>query len=121
MLAAGQNAFADSEILSLRYRFLFALLDKPRTPKELMDALGQDKTNVAHLAAGLLRENTIEKSVYRSDRRRIRYNLSEKGKAAIESALCRADGRFLNFLDSDSAMADAEQKIDEVLHILSFL
>ena len=121
LLVSGQNAFDGGEILSLRYRFLFALLEKPGSPKELMDALRQDKTNIAHLAAGLIKDDLIEKSVYRADRRRVRYELSENGRRVIDKALSDADARFANFLDSDTAANEAEQKIDEVLHLLSFL
>ncbi|MCL2796865.1 MAG: MarR family transcriptional regulator [Firmicutes bacterium] len=121
LLAAGQNAFGSGEIQSLRHRFLFALLKNPCSPKELTELLKQDKTNIAHLAAGLLKDGLIEKSVYKSDRRRIRYSLDERGKAIIEKALAAADEKFANFLDSEKAAADAEQKLDDVLHLLSFL
>ena len=121
LLIAGQNAFLNSDVLSLRNRFLFALTEKPRAPKELMDILKQDKSNVAHLAAGLEQDELIEKSVYLVDRRRVRYQLSEKGRESVEAALTEAEERFLNFLDTPQAVTEAEEKIDEVLYLLSFL
>ena len=120
-MAAGQNAFGGGEFLSLRYRFLFELTKKPCAPIELTEALKQDKTNIAHLAAGLLKAGLIEKSVIVSDKRRVRYALTELGKAAIDKELTAADARFKGFLDSDKAWDEAEKKLSETLHLLSFL
>jgi DNA-binding MarR family transcriptional regulator len=121
LLTCGQNAFGDTDALSLKNRFLFALRDKSLSPAELCDRLRQDKTNVAHLAAGLIGDNLVEKSVLFADKRRVRYRLSTAGRERIERILEAAETRFRTLLGSDDLKADAEDKLDDVIRLFSFL
>ncbi len=121
LIEASQSAFAGADTLSLKNRFLFALKEKSLSPKEIGDRLRQDKTNVAHLAAAAMNDGLVEKSVLFADKRRVRYRLSPAGRDKVGRILSAAEARFTNFLNTPEQLSDAEDKLDELIRLFSFL
>jgi DNA-binding MarR family transcriptional regulator len=120
-IALAQCVFKDTGALTLKNRFLFALKDNPLSPKNLSDSIKQDKTNVAHLAADLLRDGLIIKSGFASDRRAVRYCLTDAGRAALNSVLLSAEKKLASLQVLDGDTKRLETALDEALRLLSFL
>ena|GEM_PF-3104488 len=121
LIQSGQNAFVGTDLLHLKNRFLFALRDKPLPPKELCAVLKQDKTNIAHLAADLVMCGLIEKQLHKTDKRRIRYALTETGREKIDAALALADSALAKIIDGEAAAICAQEQIEGLLRLFSFL
>ena len=105
----------------LRERFLFCIRDRAQPPRELMDALGMTKSNLALLANKCISEGLIHKSKLSSDRRALSYSITEKGKALIDSLLDEIDAKFATVLTDEKERDAAKEDLDKVAELLSYL
>ena len=106
---------------SLKERLLFCLADSPLPPRELMDALGMAKSNLALLASKCLNEGLIDKSRRTDDGRALTYSLTEKGRDHIQKLLDDIERKFESLLTDEKEKDEAAQNLDKAIELLSYL
>lgn len=105
----------------LRERLLFCLRESPQPPRELMEALCMTKSNLALLAGKCIAEGLISKEKHAGDRRALSYSLTEKGEAEIDKLLGEIERKFATVLTDEEQKLKAEEELDSVIELLSYL
>ena len=106
--------------LSLKTKVLF-LISRGANAKEITLTLCIAKTNLALITSSLIEDGFIVKSKNPKDKREIIFTATAKGKRYLSNCLDVIEQSFKNILTEKKEYADAVQKLDGVLEILSFL
>lgn len=108
-------------IVNLRVKLLYLLSVKPHTPQELIGKLCMAKSNLALLCGKAVKDGLIIKLKPVEDKRAVCYNITQKGRTLLNTTLGRIEDEFRRILTTEQEYNDSIKKIDEVLHLLSFL
>ncbi|MBE5732628.1 MAG: hypothetical protein E7353_06265 [Clostridiales bacterium] len=106
--------------ITLKTKVLF-LIAQGNGTKDIILSLGIAKTNLALLTSSLSDEGLIVKKQKADDKREKSYALTEKGKQHLASVRERINLAFKTVITNDEEFEDAEQKIDAVLDLMSFI
>ena len=112
---------AKGSAVTLKTKLLYLLSKKPHTPPELMSRLCMVKSNLAILCNKAISEELIEKQKLETDKRIVCYSITPKGKNLLNETLSILENEFKRILTSHKEYNDGIDKIDAVLHLLSFL
>lgn len=107
--------------VTLKTKLLYLLSQKPRTPLELMSRLCMVKSNLAILCNKAVKGELITKEKLDSDRRVVCYRLTPKGRDELNKTLNVIENEFKRILKSQQEYNESIDKIDAVIHLLSFL
>lgn len=105
----------------LRERFLFCLRNSPQPPRELMDALCMNKSNLALLAKSCIEDGFITKARKSDDMRTLTYSLTEKGNEYLSALLSEIERKFDTVITDEKEKTNACENLDGVIELLSYL
>lgn len=106
--------------ITLKTKVLFLIAQGMGT-KDIILSLGIAKTNLALLTSSLSDEGLIVKKQKTNDKREKSYSLTEKGTRHLNEIRERINLAFKTVITTDEEFADAENKIDAVLDLMSFI
>ena len=107
--------------IHLRTKVLYLLKERPVKASELIGTLSVAKPNVTALTNGLAADGLITKERSSNDRREITLTITEAGSAFLRERLDIIESGFKNILTSEEEYSAAEEDIDAVINLLSFL
>lgn len=116
-----ENAANKKSTINLRTKVLYLLKDRPVKASELIDTLSVAKPNVTALTNGLAADGLLTKERASLDRREITLTITEAGSTYLNERLDIIERGFKNILTSQEEYAAAEDDVDEVINLLSFL
>lgn len=111
----------DNGSFGLKERLLFCLLESSLPTGELMERLCMVKSNFALLANKCISENLIVKQHKQADKRSLVYSLTDNGRQYIQEIMQQIAHKFDTVLTGEEQIADAENKLNEVTELLSYL
>ena len=106
--------------ITLKTKVLF-LIAQGNGTKDIILSLGIAKTNLALLTSSLSDEGLIVKKQKANDKREKSYALTEKGKQYLASVREKINLAFKTVITNDEEFENAEQKINDVLDLMSFI
>jgi DNA-binding MarR family transcriptional regulator len=106
--------------ITLKTKVLF-LIEQGNGTKDIILSLGIAKTNLALLTSSLSDEGLIVKKQKIDDKREKSYALTEKGKQHLDNVREKINLAFKTVITTDEEFDEAEQKIDAVLDLMSFI
>ncbi len=106
--------------ITLKTKVLF-LIAQGNGTKDIILSLGIAKTNLALLTSSLSDEGLIVKKQKIDDKREKSYALTEKGKQHLANVREKINLAFKTVITTDEEFEEAEQKIDAVLDLMSFI
>lgn len=111
----------NDSILPLKEKLLYLLYKKSMHPFEICESLCISKTNLAHLTSSMEKQDLLSKINIEEDKRQIKYLITDKGAALIDSLIETIEDRFKNILISEQDYLNAKRALDEVLELFSFV
>ncbi|MBE5730495.1 MAG: MarR family transcriptional regulator [Clostridiales bacterium] len=116
-----ENMYGKSKnTLSLKTKILFLIRDKSLPPSDIISTLHLAKTNVALIAAEMIKEGLIVKEKSELDKRSVWYAITDKGKEYLDSRL-RVIEDMLNERYSKKDYQRALKIMSDAIDILSFI
>jgi DNA-binding MarR family transcriptional regulator len=105
-----ERACRESGISLPQYRLLLSVSGTSQRPSELATQVGVSRPTLTSLVDGLAQAGMINRVPVPTDRRGIRLEPTEEGRAAIERAEARLTQRMLELVDVDSGSS-----VDEIV------
>lgn len=106
--------------ITLKSKVLF-LIAQGNGTKDIISSLGIAKTNLALLTSSLSDEGLIIKKQKSNDKREKLYQLTKKGEKHLADIKEKINLAFKTVITNDEEFSDAEEKIDAVLNLMSFV
>ena len=106
--------------ITLKTKVLF-LIAQGLSTRDIIWSLAIAKTNLALLTSSLSDEGLIVKKQKANDKREKSYALTEKGKQHLASVREKINLAFKTVITNDEEFENAEQKINDVLDLMSFI
>lgn len=100
---------------------MFCLRNSPQPPREIMDALCMNKSNLALLARSCIEDGYVIKARKSDDMRALSYSITEKGKEYLDSLLQEIERKFDTVITTENEKSAACENLDGVIELLSYL